>query len=72
MTTEINTKHRAGSVYVSIVADYMERLESALSDATAELETLRAKVKEYERKERLDKFYGKQKENPRSGDWWHK
>jgi hypothetical protein len=50
----------------------MERLETALSEATAELETLRAKVKEYERKERLDKFYGKQKENPRSGDWWHK
>ena len=72
MTVEINTKHRAGSAYVAIVADYMERLESALSDATVELETLRAKVKEYERKERLDKFYGKQKENPRSGDWWHK
>lgn len=44
MTFKIDTKNRAGSAYVAIVADYMERIEIALSDALNDVERLKREV----------------------------
>lgn len=44
MAFKIDTKNRAGSAYVAIVADYMERMEIALSDALSDVERLKKEV----------------------------
>jgi hypothetical protein len=64
MTFKIDTKNRAGSAYVAIVADYMERLEIALSDALNDVEALKQKVSTLEAELKVAKR--------KNGEWYNR